>query len=146
MAKKRRSRTETATMRTMSAKQLAVTFATWLIGHSAVIWFASRFFPQAVVLGNHMFSPIQALFYSMIVFTLIAVGAIPIIEHLAVAQRKALKTLDWVVIFFVVDAVGLWVVARFAEQLGLGIASWVTVIALAIVIDATQGLIATKSM
>jgi hypothetical protein len=97
-------------------------------------------------LGNHLFPALQSLFYSMIVFTLIAVGATPIIEHMADSSGKKLKELDWIMLYFVVNAVGIWVVARFAEQLGLGISSWLVVVALAVVIDIVQGLSMMKLM
>jgi hypothetical protein len=39
---------------------------------------------------------------------------------------------------------GIWLVARFAEQLGLGISSWVVAAILALVFDVVQGLLVTK--
>jgi hypothetical protein len=128
----------------MSARELMITFVVWMLGHSAVLFLANRFFPEAVVLGTHQFSIFQSIFYSMMVFTLITVGSIPIIEYVAVLQNRVLKTMDWMVSFFFINALGIWLVARFAEQLGLGISSWVVAAILALVFDVVQGLLVTK--
>jgi len=128
----------------MSARVLSVTFITWMIGHSSILYLANALFPSHVVLGTNQFSSLQGLFYSMLVFTLIAVGSIPITEYIAILQKKTLKTMDWMVIFFFVNVVGIWLVARFAEQLGLGISSWLVAVALAVVFDIAQGVLVSK--
>lgn len=133
-----------APMQVMTAKQLSILFVLWFIGHVVVIYLANQMFPESVVLGTHFFSSMQALIYSMIVFTLIVVGMMPLVEHVAMSARKQLKTLDWIVIYFLINAVGLWVVARFAEQLGMGLKSWVVAVALAAVIDVVQGILIMK--
>jgi hypothetical protein len=143
MAKKKKS-ASTKAMHMMSAKELGAMFVAWFIGHSAVIYLANSIFPEAVVLGTHFFSPLQSLAYSMVVFTLITVGATPIIEHLAASSKKVLKAMDWIVLYFVINAVALWVVARFAEQLGFGVSSWMVVVALAAVMDLVQGFLVMK--
>jgi len=145
---KKRSRvaTQTQTMAqpSMTAKQLSHIFVAFLIGHSLVIYLANRFFPMTVVLGNHVLSPTMAVLSSMVVFTLIAVGAIPVIEHLAESQRRRLSSFDWMTMFTFINAGGLWLVTRFAEQLGLGVSSWLAVVILALVMDVVQGLLVMK--
>jgi hypothetical protein len=133
-------------VKTMSAAQLSLTFVAWMIAHSVIFYLANRFFPEAVVLGTHLFSTWQAVLYSSLVFTLITVGSIPVVEMLAAAIKRTLTGMDWMVLYFVINTVGIWIVARFAEQLGLGISSWVVAVVLALVIDAVQGIIVTKAI
>lgn len=146
-----RSQTQSATTTAMSspkpltAIQLTKVFVAWLIGHVLVVYLVSQFFPNNVVLGNHLVSPLMGLVYSMVVFTLIAVGALPIVEYVSEVQQKRLSTLDWMILYAVINTVGLWVVARFAEQLGLGLSSWMVAVSLGIVLDFVQGLLIMKA-
>jgi hypothetical protein len=134
---------------TMSAEKSAVTPFKWLVAiyalfflaHVAVVALASSFFPSQVVLGTHMLSPLLALMYSMGVFTIITVGALPVIEGLSKATGMKLQDMHWMVIYYVVNFAGLWITARFAEMLGMGVANWTVVAVLALVIDIVQGLI-----
>lgn len=148
MAKKRSKATKkvnaSSKAEIMSARELTITYIVWMIGHSLVIYLANRFFPEAVVLGTHQISAWQAIFYSMMVFTLITVGTIPLIEYVAAMQKRMLKAMDWMIGFFFINAVGIWIVARFAEQLGLGISSWLVAVVLALVLDVMQGVLVSK--
>lgn len=130
----------------MSAQKLSLTFIVWFIGHAVVLYLANTFFPEAVVLGTHQFSVYQSLFYSMLVFTLITVGMIPLIEYAAILQKRALSVMDWIVLYFIINTAGIWVVARFAEMLGLGISSWLVAVALGLVLDLVQGLLVSKAL
>lgn len=123
----------------MSAQQLALTAVLWLVAHTAIIYLANQFFPASVVLGTNLITPMMGLVYSMVVFTLIAVGAIPVIEAISAQMKWQLSNLHWFALFLVVDVVGLWIVARFAEQLGMGISWWLVALVLGLVMDVVQG-------
>lgn len=125
----------------MTAQQLAMIAILWLVAHSAIIYLANRWFPDAVVLGTNVITPTMAILYSMVVFTLITVGAIPVIEALSTQLRWRLSNLHWFALFALVDVVGIWLVARFAEQLGMGISSWTVALTLGLVMDVTQGVL-----
>lgn len=137
---------KTVAAQSMTARQLSLTFVVWLIAHSLVFYLANRFYPQAVVLGTNELSALQGLAYSMVVFTLITVGSIPVVEMIAGMQNRVLKAMDWMVIYFVINTAAIWIVARFAEQLGMGISSWIVAVVLGLVIDAVQGLLVTKAI
>ncbi len=132
-------------MKPLSAQQLTKIFVVWMVGHTLVVWLANYLFPMQVVLGNSALSPMVALVLSMVVFTLIAVGALPVIEYVAEIQKKRLMTMDWMVLYAVINTVGFWVVARFAEQLGLGLGSWLVALALGLVVDMIQGVLIMKA-
>ncbi len=124
----------------MTGRQLTVMFVALLIAHSIVIYLANQWFPSLVVLGTNIYSPMAAIVYSMVLFTLIVVGATPVIEHVGNSMSRKLSDMDWMVLFVLINAGGLWLVARFAEQLGLGVASWMVVAILAVIMDVVQGL------
>lgn len=131
---------------TMTAKQLSITFVVWMLAHTTIFFLANRFFPEAVALGTDQFSTWQALLFSMLVLTLITVGFIPLVEMIASSAKRSLSAMDWMVTYFVINTAAIWVVARFAEQLGMGISSWVVAVVLALVIDAVQGLLVSKAV
>jgi hypothetical protein len=146
---------ETTTVSQQTTKAVATTtpfnwmfiiFGALFVTHAAFIYVASVIFPEAVVLGTNTISPLMALLYSVFVFTLIVVAAMPVIEAYQTAQRKMLSNTQWMAIYFVLNFVGLWLVARFAEQLGLGLASKYIVLALALGLDVLQGLVITTLM
>lgn len=124
----------------MSAQQLSVMYVAFFIINSIVIWLANRWYPNAVVLGTHIHSPLMGLVYSMVVFTLLVVGAVPVIEYVTAQMKWRLSNRDWMMLYFVVNLVALWVVARFAEQLGMGLSSWVVVAVLSVIINLAQGM------
>jgi hypothetical protein len=131
---------------TTPANWMFIIFGALFVTHAVVIYVASLMFPEAVVLGTNTISPMMALLYSVFVFTLIVVAAMPVIESYQAAQRKVLSNTQWMVIYFILNFVGLWLVARFAEQLGLGLASKYVVLALALGLDIVQGLVVTSLM
>lgn len=123
----------------MTAQQLVMTAVLWLVAHSAVIFLANRWFPQVVVLGTNVITPTMGLVYSMVVFTLITVGAIPVIEAVSAQMRMRLSNLHWFALFLVIDTAAIWLVARFAEQLGLGISWWGVAVVIGLLMDLIQG-------
>lgn len=132
--------------KSMTTKQLTMTFGVWYLAHVVIFFLANQFFPNSVALGTDLLSTWQALLLSMLVLTSITVGFIPVVEMIATAGKRAMSGVDWMVTYFVINAVGIWVVARFAEQLGMGISSWVVAVVMALVIDAVQGLLITKAV
>jgi hypothetical protein len=124
---------------------LVMFFVAFLVVHTLVMYAANMLFPQSVVLGTNTISSFTGLLYSMTVFTFITVGAMPVIESIQRSQNVKFSNTHWMVFYFAINFVGLWLVARFAEQLGLGLASWKVVAALAVVLDVAQGLV-VKSM
>lgn len=133
------------TSQTPFGMMLAI-FGVLFVVHSIVIYVANMFFPGAVALGTNLIPPMIALLYSMFVFTLIVLGAMPLIEAYESSQESSIGTMGWMMIYFVLNFIGLWIVARFAEMLGLGIASWQVVATLALVLDVVQGVALTSMM
>lgn len=136
-----KSTTAAHSMKFMTAQQLTVVTLLWFVAHSVIIYFANQWYPSSVVLGTATITSMMAILYSMVVFTLLTVGAIPVIELVAAHMRWRLSNLHWFGLFWVIDAAALWFVARCAEQLGMGISSWVVAVVLGLLIDIAQGLL-----
>ncbi len=121
--------------------RLSLMFVFFMIAHSVVVFLGSVIFPSQLVLGTHLISPLLGLVQSMLVFTLLAVVATPVIEVLSAWTKVKLSDFHWIAGYFVINFFGLWGVARFAEILGMGVASWVVVVVLAVVFDLVQGIV-----
>ncbi len=116
-------------------------FVALFLANSIVVFAANTFFPTKVVLGTLAFSPLWALFHSMFVVSVISTFAMPFFKLYEIKRGKMLTDKDWMVGYFALNLVTVWGVARFSEQFGLGIASWIVAVALALVLDLVQGVI-----
>jgi CBS domain containing-hemolysin-like protein len=130
----------------MSVTQLSAMYGAFLLANMLVVWGASLLAPNLVVLGTSSINAMAAAFYSMIVLTSILVGATPLIESIINTLRLKVSNLHWMVGFFALNILGVWVVGRFAEELGLGIAAWWVAVALAFVMNVVQGLIVVQGI
>ncbi len=124
-----------------SFMQLATMFALFSIATALVLYAANLLFPGQVVLGNHLISRNMAILANSLIISLIAVGATPIIEWGRDALNYKLSDSHWMLLYFVIDTLAVWLVARFAEMLGFGIASWVVALGLGFVLDFAQGML-----
>lgn len=86
-----------------------------------------------------MIKPLTGLLQSMAVFSLLTVAASPVIEAVADQMKYKLSFLHWIVLYAGINFGGLWITGRFAEQLGLGVSSWIVVLILAVIMDFAQG-------
>lgn len=119
---------------------LLVTFIVLYIVNSLTLSVAASIFPEQIVLGTMTLSRTWAILLSMGEFSIIATFAVPLIREWELRRGKMLKDMDWMILYFFLNAGVLWVISRFAEQFGLGVASWLVVVALALVFDIVQGL------
>jgi hypothetical protein len=128
----------------LSFVQLFRLFGIWFVAQAIVLAGASYFFSNSVVLGTNTITPFYAMMYSMFVQTLIAIGAVPLLELLQDFQQKNLGTTAWMLFYFGVNTIGLWIISRFAEQLGLGLGSWIVAAVLGLVFAFVQGFFAIR--
>ena len=120
--------------------RLSMMFVYFMVIDSIILYGAHLLFPNQVVLGTYQISPLLAVIQSMLFFSLFAVVSTPVIELVAHYLKLKLTDLHWIILTFLIDFVGLWLVARLANMLGLGISSWVIVAVLAVCFDLGQGL------
>lgn len=123
-----------------TSRQMAIGFFALLIVNSVVIWVANYFFPSFVVLGTANISLWWAVLHSMGTLALIGTLAVPAMEYIQEMQGRALTMKDWMIGYLVVNFVGIWVIARFSEQFGLGISAWWVALVVAVILDLVQGL------
>ena len=108
--------------------------------NAVVLWLANWLFPNQVVLGTMTINVIGAIALSMGVFSLIGLFVIPFVRLIENRNQTMFTPRDWMVLYLIVNVVGIWVLGRFAEQLGMGIASWMVAVALGAVMDVVQGI------
>ena len=116
------------------------------IGSGIAIYLASKWFPTKVVLGTRFITPLWAIFHSVGVLATIDVAMVPVIESWAKKNKKTLTDKDWMMEYFLINAAALWIIARFANNLGLGLSSWTVAIMLGIVVNFAQGFVMTFLM
>jgi hypothetical protein len=119
---------------------LVFTYAVLMIVNSAVVYLAHLMFPAQVVLGTFALTSGWALCLAMGKLSLIGTLVMPFVTYKEWKSKKDFQPKDWMSLYFVVNALGLWVITRYAEIYGLGVSSWVVIVVLAAVLDMVQGM------
>ncbi len=119
---------------------LVISYFVLFAVNSLVILGANALTPQNAVLGTAYISMPWAIFHSMSLLTLIDIFAIPFIREYEVKRGKMFTNNEWMTAYFIINFVGIWVVARLADNLGFGITSWVVALVLAVILDMVQGI------
>lgn len=109
-----------------------------------VVFLAHMVFPAYVVLGTGTLSIVWALALSMGILSLIDTFTIPFVRVFENYRKRMFSPVEWMVTYFVINFVGIWLISRGAEQLGLGVRSWIVVLVLAVVLDVVQGMAMMK--
>ena len=109
--------------------------------NSLVIFLANQYFPQEVVLGTAHISKTWAIIHSMSALALLNTFAIPFLQIYEEKQTRILAPHEWLIFYFVFNSAGLWLISRFANQLGLGLQAWPSITALAASLSFAQGII-----
>lgn len=108
----------------------------WVVS-LAVFYLTYLLFPQDFVLGNWKFTSLEAAVYSsfwLVVF-------VWVVWDFLISRRVKLKdNLATWLYFWVVNAVGIWLVAKLSQILGLGIKSYLWAIGVAFVVNLAQRL------
>jgi len=115
-------------------------FLLWLV-NAMVISLANSTFPAQVVLGTMSLTTTAALLLSSGVLAGISTLAMPLFTEIEMRKQMVLTPQHWMAGYLVINFVALWAVARFSDVLGLGMASWLFVFGLAVVLDFVQGMV-----
>ncbi len=129
--------------RELQAKQgmmIVLSFFVLFLCNTLALYFANLLFPNNVVLGTFALTPFWALMLAGGKLTVISLLVMLLVPYKEWKTKKDLKPTDWMKLYFVVNAVSLYLVTRFAEIYGLGVSSWVVIIALALFMDVVQGM------
>ena len=112
-----------------------VTFLSFWIVNSLLLWIVSQIAPQGVVLGNqHILSPWASLFAG---FILSAIDSM-VEPTLAMTKIKPMTDYHWALTFFAANSVALWIITRFALIIGVGVAAFWWAVILGIVVTLGQ--------
>lgn len=115
-------------------------FLLWLV-NALVISLANSVFPTQVVLGTMSLTTTAALLLSSGVLAGIGTLTLPLFTEIEMRKQIVLTPQQWMAGYLVINFVGIWAIARFADVLGLGMASWLFVFGLAVVLDFVQGIV-----
>ena len=118
--------------------EMVMLYFVFLVVNSLIVWLANIFFPTQVVLGTEHITKCWAITHSMGTLSLINVFTIPLVWKYERMKEKILSPKEWMVVCLVVNMVGLWVIARLADQLGLGVRSWLVVVVLGLIVSVIQ--------
>lgn len=124
-------------------KNLVAYLVSWAI-NVALLWLLATFVLKgSVVLGNARLSTLTAAVLSGLILTVITSFVRPAVKA---SGFKVKGMMYWIAIYYAVTVVGLWLIKRFAEVIGLGIASILHVLIVAVVIVAVQSAVAKYTM
>ena len=82
-----------------------------------------------------------AVLDSMAVLALLNTFTIPFVRQTEAKRGQMFSNKEWMVLYLGLNFVGIWVIARLAEFIGLGISSWMVALVLAVVLDGVQGVV-----
>lgn len=104
----------------MSMKNMPTYLGFWLV-NTLVFYLAYLTVSGMVVLGNANLSPLASALISGLILTATIVATKPTTQLIGI---KVKKEAEWLVIFWGVNSLSIWVIARAANYTGLGIAGF----------------------
>lgn len=111
----------------------------WLV-NALVIALTNFVMPHQIVLGTISISPFAALVLSSGILAWFATVTLPLFTEIEIRKKIVLTPQHWMIGYLVLNAISVWIIARFSDVIGLGISSWVYVLLLAAVLDVVQGM------
>ncbi|MBU1088302.1 hypothetical protein KKA02_00270 [Patescibacteria group bacterium] len=117
---------------------LVITYFVFFVVNSLIIWLANMLFPAQVVLGTWYISGFWAIIHSMGTLALINTFTIPFVRDTEKKRDKMLSKNEWMVVCFLINVAGVWLIARKANQFGMGIKSWLVAVILGLVFGVVQ--------
>ena len=111
------------------------------IVNTVVVFLASVVFPLYVVLGTFNLTTSWSLIHSMTLLALANVFVIPFIREYEHRAGKMFTNNQWMALYFVLNFIAVWLIARFADQVGFGISSWLVAAVLAVVLNVVQAIV-----
>jgi len=112
-----------------------ITYFLFFAINSLVIYLANSFSSDQVVLGTLHITKTWAIIHSMGTLALVNLFAIPV---------KTVTDKEWMIRYFLINLLSIWIITRFADQLGLGVASWQIILILALILSFVQGIARTQ--
>lgn len=114
-------------------------FVVWLV-NLLVFAVANMLMPESVVLGTVNIPYTAALLLSSGVLAWVTTLFIPAFTEIEMRKKMVMSPIHWTAGYLIIDFIALWLIARQAEILGLGISSWMLVLVLSVILDVLQGM------
>lgn len=96
----------------------------WLV-NSAVFYFLPFIFPGLVVTGNARLAPFLAAVVSGFLLSVADAVTMPIFKSLKITLKDEWQ---WALAYLFINCLGVWLIARYADLTGVGVASaWIAV-------------------
>jgi hypothetical protein len=123
---------------TANARVFVMMVIFWFV-NAVVLGVTAQVFPSSVIFGNEFVPAWMSLSVVSLVLSVLCVALMPVFEKVAKQEHIKLKTAHWMVLYYVVNTILIWMLARLAGILGFGIVSWHVAILLGFVLDFAQG-------
>jgi len=107
--------------------------------NALVVYLANMFFPNQVVLGTMSISRLWSLAIFSTALSLFTVMALPFLKQMEISRGKEMSPPEMMGAFLVINFIVVWLLSRVSEVFGVGVASWMVVLALSVVFDVLQG-------
>ena len=117
---------------------LVINFFVLFAVNSLVLYFANLLFPTQIVLGNQSVTYDWSFIHNMATLAMLNIFLIPLIREYENKIGKMISTICWIKTYLVANFIGLWVLGRFANELGMGLNSWVVALFLAFALSVAQ--------
>ncbi len=134
----------TAVLSNNAGLVLVKSFFVMFVVNVTIVLIAHMVFPAFVVLGTGTLSVVWALALSTGILSLVGTFVIPFVRVFENYRKRMFSPSEWMIAYFIINFVGIWLISRGAEQLGLGVRSWIVVLVLAVVLDIVQGVAMMK--
>jgi hypothetical protein len=109
--------------------------------NAVVIYVANMWFPEQVVLSTMSISHGWAVALSAGMISLLTVLVMPLFREIEEMKGRDLTPAEMIAGYLVINFLAVWLVTRVSEIFGLGVSSWMVVLALAAVLDLAQGIV-----
>jgi uncharacterized membrane protein YvlD (DUF360 family) len=98
--------------------------ANWLVT-SVIFYFLPLLFPGLIATGNVRLTPFLASIISAFLLSLLDASTMPTFNSLKI---KLTQEWQWMLIFLFTNILGVWLIARYADLTGFGVANaWIAV-------------------
>lgn len=117
---------------------LPITYIILFAVNSLILYFANLLFPNQIVLGNQSVTYGWSFIHSMGTLAMLNLFLIPLVKEYENKTGKIINSLCWMKTYFISNFIGLWILGRFANELGMGLSSWTIALFLAFALSIAQ--------
>lgn len=122
-----------------TAIKLAYSYPILFATTALVMYLANILYPQCVVLGTQSISYGWSFIHIAGTLAMLDVLVVPLVREYENKIGKMITDKDWMVAYFVVNFIGLYLMSKFANNLGMGLKAWYSAALMSLVLTPIQG-------